>query len=242
MLPALVALAWVPLRDHLPNTDVALVLVVAVAGVGFVAGRQAAVVGALSAGVSFDVLHTRPYGHVAITHGRDVLTTALLVVAGITAGVVAARLTDYRRAAAADADALALVTDAAGLVATGGEPGLIVAALAEELEIGLGLVSCRFEPVVPDGTVPSIARDGSVHHVEGESAAAGGELVLPVWVGGTVQAHFRLELSDLGVPGAAQCRLAVHLADQAGAALQRGPVGPLGPPLVRARLRLVRNP
>lgn len=238
-VPALVALAWLPLRQRLPNTDIALVLVVVVAGVGFVAGRAAALLGAVGAGVAFDVLHTRPYGHVAITHGRDVLTTALLVVAGGMAGVLAAGLTSYRRTAASDADAFALVTDAAGLVATGGDPRLVVEALAEELEQGLRLAECRFEPEPPTGSVPVIQRDGSIRDVlEAGTSAAPGELALPVWVAGAVRAHYRLVLASADVPAAAQCRLAVHVADQAGAALQGGQV-PASPG--RRRLRLVRS-
>lgn len=235
----LVALAWLPLRARLPNTDIALVLVVVVAGVGFVAGRAAALVGAVGAGVAFDVLHTRPYGHVAITHGRDVLTTALLVVAGGTAGVLAAGLTRYRRTAASDADALALVTDAAGLVATGGDPRLVVEALAEELEQGLGLAECRFVPEPPTGSIPVIQRDGSIRGTPGLGHSVPvAELALPVWVAGAVRAHYRLVLASADVPPVAQRRLAVHVADQAGAALQSGPVAPSP---TRRRLRLVRS-
>lgn len=64
------------------------------------------------------------------------------------------------------------------------------------------------------------------------------ELALPVWVAGAVRAHYRLTLGTAGPPASAQCRLAVHVADQAGAALQSGPVGPSP---ARRRLRLVRS-
>ncbi|MGH7733900.1 MAG: DUF4118 domain-containing protein [Gemmatimonadales bacterium] len=239
LLPVAVAAGWVPLRDRLPNTDVALVLVVVVAAVGLLAGRLAAVVGSIGAGAAFDLLHTRPYGHLAITHGRDILTTSLLVTAALTAGLVAAGATRYRRAAESDADALALVSDAAGLVATGGDPRLVIEALAGELLSGLELADCRFEPSPPHGSLPVIERDGVIRPAPGVPAGAGtgaGVAVLPVWVAGEVRAHFLLDTGAGPSPTAAQCRLAVSIADQAGAALQAGPVGP-----TPRRLRLVRS-
>lgn len=240
LVPVLVALAWVPLRSRLPNTDVALVLVVVVAGVGFVAGRGAAVIGAVGAGISFDVLHTEPYGLLSITHGRDALTTVLLVMAGATAGMLAAGMRGYRDAAGSDADALALLTDAAGLLAVGGPPQLVVHALAEELERGLGLADCRFAPGPPGDATVVVERDGTLRQPPADVApGVPAELALPVWAGGAVRGHFVLVLGGGPVPGTAQLRLAVHLADQAGAALGHGPVGPTPG---RRRLRLVRSP
>jgi hypothetical protein len=41
LLPGAIAVAWLPLRGALPNTDLASVLVVVIAAAGFIAGRKA---------------------------------------------------------------------------------------------------------------------------------------------------------------------------------------------------------
>ena len=238
--PGLVSVAWLPLRDHLPNTDVALVLVVAVAGVGFVAGRLGAVVGAGTAGVSFDLLHTRPYGHLAISHDKDALTTAFLIVAGIAVGEVASRLARFRRMAASEAEAFSLVSDAAGLVATGGDARLVVEALAEELARGLQLKECWYEAGSPAGDAPIIARDGALIDMGNAGTSWSPVVDLPIWASGSIVAHFRLILGDDGLPPLAQRRLAVSVSDQAGAALTAREGPPVVPP-GRKRLRLVRG-
>ncbi len=242
LIPVVVALAWVPLRDRLPNTDVALVLVIATGAVGLVGVRRVVLAGAVLGAMAFDVLHTRPYGSFAITRHRDVLTTVLLVVAGWLAGEVTSRLSVYRFAARAEAAAFALVTDAASVVATGGEPGLVVEALGEELRVGLRLASWSFRFGPPDPALPVIGRQGDI---SGPTLAAAGSactVALPVWASGAVRAHYELRLPPAAVPTPAQCRLAVSIADQAGAALSSAPPGPHTPSGGRRRtLRLVRT-
>jgi hypothetical protein len=243
LVPACIALAWLPLRDYLPNTDLALVLVVAVAGVGFVSDRLAVVVGSIGAGISFDLLHTRPYGHLTITNGRDELTTAFLVLAGIAMGELASRLARYRRVAASESDAFALVTDAAELTATGSEARLVIEALGEELVRGLGLRECRFEHGSPSGEVPCLARDGGVTRLSpAEAGSAPDELDLPIWAAGNIVGYYRLAIDNPdGLPSKAQGRLAVNIADQAGAALAATGADPTEPSRRRRNLRLVRG-
>ena len=242
LIPVAVAAAWLPLRGQLPNTDLALVLVVTVAGAGSVGGRPAVALGAIGSGLAFDLLHTTPYGELAIHSGRDVLTTAFLVVAGLVMGEVAVRLGRYRRRAEAGAEAFSLVTGAAGLVATGSEAGLVIEALTTELMAGLSLVDCSFETGPPNGDVPFVGRDASIVCLDGSRAdAAGGRLDLPVWSSGEIVGRFRLVLPADRAVGAAQLQLAVGIADQAGAALH-GHVPPPPPDAPRrGGLRLVRG-
>lgn len=244
LVPAGVAVAWVPLRHTLPNTDLALVLVVLIAGCGFLGGRAGTLVGAFGAGVSFDLLHTSPYGHLAITHGRDALTTALLVVAGLVVGEVAFRLGRYRQRAESEADAFALVTDAAGVVATGGETSLVLAAIATELQEGLGLGDCVYESGPPKGDVPFVARDGQLVRLDDTAPARSpGAVDLPIWSSGEIVARFRLAF-DESSPAltAARLQLAISLSDQAGAALSATPgPAPSEPSDRRRGLRLVRS-
>lgn len=242
LVPVAVAVAWLPLRRHLPNTDLALVLVVVTAGVGSFGSRVAVAVGAVGAGLSFDLLHTTPYGDLAIHSAKDVLTTAFLVVAGLLMGEVVFRLHRYRRRAEADADAFALVTDAAGLVATGSEVGLVIEALATELASGLSLSDCAFEPGPPEGDVAFVGRDATVVRLDGTAAAHHRDLLdLPVWSSGEIVGRFRMVLRPGTALGPAQLQLAVGIADQAGAALhgQMPPGG--GRPRRGGGLRLVRG-
>lgn len=242
LVPVVVAVAWLPLRAHLPNTDVALVLVVVVAGVGFLGGREAVAVGAVGSGLSFDLLHTTPYGQLAIHSGRDVLTTAFLVLAGLLMGEVAFRLGRYRRRAEAEADAFALVTDAAGLIALGSEVGLVIEALAAELRSGLSLRQCTFESGPPSGHVPFVGRDATIVRLDD---ALPGEvddsLDLPVWSSGEIVGRFHMVLGPQTALGAAQLQLAIGVSDQAGAALRGLSLGPSSDQPARRGLRLVRG-
>ncbi len=240
LVPVAVSVAWLPLRAQLPNTDLALVLVVVIAGAGSLGGRPAFALGAVGSGLSFDVLHTTPYGELAIHSGKDVLTTAFLVVAGALMGEVAFRLGRYRRRAEAEADAFALVTDAAGLVATGGESGLVIEALGAELASGLALRAWSFEMGPPTGEVPFVGRDGTVVRLDGSPLAGSeGSLDLPVWSSGEIVGRFRMVLAPQSTLGTAQLQLAVGIADQAGAALHaQAPGSPPDQPRRRG-LRLV---
>lgn len=235
-------MVWLPLRPELPDTDLALVLVVVVAGVGFLGGRPAYVTGAVGAGLSFDLLHTPPYGELAIRSGRDVLTTAFLVVAGLVMGEVALRLGRYRRSAEAEADAVALLADAAGLVATGGEVGLVVEALSAELVAGLRLRDCSFHAGPPPGDAPFIGRTGEIVSIDGSSPLERPvSLDLPIWSSGEIVARFRIVPSEATVLGAAQLQLAVAIADQAGTALMPQLLDPPPEGPARPELRLLKD-
>ena len=73
----------VPVRSDLPNTDVALLLVLCVGAVAMVGGRQAVLVGSLAGATAFDYFDTSPYGQLFITRGRDIATTVVLVGASL---------------------------------------------------------------------------------------------------------------------------------------------------------------
>ena len=73
--PSAVAAAWIPLRSDLPNTDVALLLVLCVGAVAMVGGRGRRWSERWRAATAFDLFDTPPYGQLYMTRGRDVVTT-----------------------------------------------------------------------------------------------------------------------------------------------------------------------
>ena len=236
LVPIAASAAWVPFRDSLPNTDLALGLVLIIGVAGWMAGPRASLVSAAAAAVSFDVFDTRPYGALTISRGNDVATALVLLVTGLLVGAGAARLARYHRCEDGRTDALAVVMEASGLVATGGEDRLITAALGSELQRSLELSGCEFHPGPPDGRRPSVARDGGlVGLIKAPSSAGYEQMDLPVWSQGDVVAHYRLTLGKK-TPTRDELRVALSLADQAGAALAGGGVRPEPPRGGRLRL------
>ncbi len=235
-VPIALSAAWIPLRDRLPNTDLALVLVVIIGIVGWVAGARPSLVAAIGAAAAFDLLDARPYGTLSISRGEDVATAGVLMITGLLAGVVAARLARYRRSENRRSDALAVVMEASGLVATGEEQRLITHAMSTELIRALDLVACELHSCPPNGTRPAVARDGNlIGLLGGDADQTAAQIDLPVWRQGEVVAHYRLTIGAKK-PSRHELRVALSLADQAGAAMA-GPAHPEPPPDRPAQLR-----
>ncbi|HET6812142.1 MAG TPA: DUF4118 domain-containing protein [Acidimicrobiales bacterium] len=240
LLPLAVAVAWIPLRSSLPNTDIALVLVAAIAVVARLGGRAAIILGSVSAALSFGYFHTEPYGHWQIAHARDVETTVLIVLVGVFVGELTLRVFHHRAAAARGSADLAVLAETAELMAVGDDPGLVVAAVAGELVRLLDLADCEFSAEPPSGSVPWVGRDGAR---SGSGPLATVEVApaldLPVWVQGQVLGHYRMSLRRGAEPPPDRLALAVSLADQAGAALAVAPPTPPWRPGTEPHLRLV---
>jgi hypothetical protein len=205
--------------------------------VGWGAGVGASVLSAIAAAVSFDVLDTRPYGTLSISRGQDMATAGVLFATGLLAGIAAARLANYRRTEGRRSDALAIVMEASGLVATGEAQQLVTEALSAELIRALDLVSCELHNSPPVGSRPSVARDGNlVGLLTSEADPPARQIDLPVWSQGEVIAHYRLTVGAK-MPTREELRIALSLADQAGAAMA-APKQPL-PPDHLVPLRLI---
>ena len=238
VLPALVAVAWIPLRRSLPNTDVALMLVATIPLVAFLGGRPATVLGSVSAAVSFDYLHSAPFGHWQIARTRDVVTTLLVVLVGLFVGELTVRVSHHRAVADRGSRDLAVLAETAELMAVGDDPVLVLAAVAGELQRVLALRDCQFSAGPPPGGCPRVERDGSLTGPAGAAAGAEGGLDLPVWVQGTVLGHYHLVFDNRSAPAPDRLAFAVSLSDQAGAALALVPPLPPWHPS-EPRLRLV---
>ena len=109
LVPVAVAAAWIPFRNDLPNTDVALLLVLCVGAVAMIGGRWTAVIGAVTAATAFDLFDTPPYWQLYMTRGRDVVTTLILVGAGLLVGELCVRVRRYRVMAATRGEDFAVI-------------------------------------------------------------------------------------------------------------------------------------
>ncbi|WP_204288278.1 DUF4118 domain-containing protein [Microbispora amethystogenes] len=105
----------VPFRDSVPNTSVALILVVIVVAVAALGNRLAGALAAIWAAVWFNFFFTRPYQRFTITRPADVQIALLLLVVGLAVSQLAARARRLQVVAITDADYLARIHDTATL-------------------------------------------------------------------------------------------------------------------------------
>jgi hypothetical protein len=131
-----------------------------------------------------------------------------------------------------------VVIEASGLVATGEDQQLITEALGEELLRALELGSCELHAEPPTGSRPTVSRDGSLVGLFRTETSSPPQIDLPVWSQGEVVAHYRLTLGPKR-PSRQELRVALSLADQAGAAMANAGHHPPPPRGQAAPLRLL---
>jgi K+-sensing histidine kinase KdpD len=224
LAPAGVALALVPLRAHVLNTNLALVLVLVVLAAAVAGGRTAGVTSALAAALSYDFFLTVPYGSFTMERRDDIETTVLLAAIGLIAGELVERARRNAAAAIARRRELDRVRRRAELAAGGERPGRLIEMSAEELTEILGLKSCRFVPTPVPESLPTFTHIAiRVPGVENEDAPHG-SVALPVRAHGRDLGHFLLVFPTpsfgIGIPTDVK-HAAVALADQLGMALLR---------------------
>jgi hypothetical protein len=162
VLPLAAAVALIPVRSSVPTPTVALTLAAAVTLLAATGTRGTAAIAAVSAGVGFDVFHTRPYGSLIITRAQDVQTTALLLVVGLIVGQLAAVNRRHRTLADQSSYDLGRIHAVAEMVASGEPADQVVQAVANELTDLLSLRSCRFDASFAAQPGPFIERNGGV--------------------------------------------------------------------------------
>ncbi len=165
LTPLAVAGAMVPLRGQVAAPASALVLVVAVAAVAAPGRRLWGLLATVSAALFYDLLLTRPYGHLNIADRTEAQCSIALVVVGVAVTELAARGRRYWLRAADGRRQLVLVAEVAAVVAAG-EPadGVLTHALAAITE----LLSARRLVFDEPGEGPPLARitpAGEVLHV-----------------------------------------------------------------------------
>ena len=229
--PLAAAALMIPLRSHVPNTDLALVMVVVVALVVLPGQRTAALLAGLSAGVWFDFFLTKPYERFSIQRSSDVQTTVLLAIVGVLIGEIAVRRRQARSDTRTARDEVVSLYVVAEMLTAGSRAEEVVMLVAEQLRDLLFLVDCRFVPGDRDADGPVLDRSGELHYGQlNWSLATDGlpnrDVMLPVESGKRRFGTYVLRGPALGVPITQDRRLAaVALSDLAGAALGAESVG-----------------
>jgi Domain of unknown function (DUF4118) len=203
-----IAAVLVPFRDHLPNADMALALVVPVLLSSIVGGRLSGTVTAIVSALTFDFVFTVPYLSLRISSKDDLATfVAFFVVAIITAevGIRARRGGAAARESRSELDRLVRVAE---LSARGADVDDVVSSARAEL-IGLfGLEDCIYEA---ERSGPELPRLGNRGALEGTKLVAWGEFLLPT---GGVEVAVRGRGHELG-------RLVLYAADATRASLEK---------------------
>lgn len=220
----LLAFLLVPLRDHVPNADMALALVIPVLVGAIIGGRIAGLITAVVAALSFDFVFAKPYLSLRIASKDDVATFIVLAIVALVAaelGVRARRGGAAAREARSEIDRLYRVAE---LSARGVELDDVVSATRAELMGLFGLVDCIYEPTPSGPELPRLGQRGALEHAR--LVAAAGDFLLPtggveVPVKGRGQQFGRLVLyANEATRAPLQKRLvAVAIADELGCAL-----------------------
>jgi len=224
-VPVALAAALIPLRGHIDNANMALLLVITVVAFASSGRRGPALLAALSAAIGFNLFHTVPYLSLRITSRDDAVTTALLLIVGLVVGEIALRGRRARVVAAQERRDLDLIAGLGALVATGEDPHYVLLAASTELTHLLQLVDCRYEREPRNQAIlPTIHRDGSVMWgpIPWETERWGlptDGAVIPVWSHGRQRGRFVLN-APVALPySRSDLARAVAVVDQAGAAL-----------------------
>ncbi|HEY4991349.1 MAG TPA: DUF4118 domain-containing protein [Nakamurella sp.] len=223
--PLAVSAVLAVVRDSIPNTDAALILVLVVVAVAALGNRVAGYLTAVSAAVWFDFFLTVPYGRFTIDRQADVRTTVLLLAIGVAVTELA--VWGRRQAALASGQAgyLAGIREAAQVVAIGGSGAELVRGISQELVRMLGLGSCQFEHGVAGlGQPARLRHDGEIEwqhqawDVERRGLPVGTDIELIVESGGHLVGRFLMRATTESHPTRTQRLVAATLASQAGQA------------------------
>jgi K+-sensing histidine kinase KdpD len=221
--PVLAVAALVPLREHVRNTNLALVLVLVVLAGAAMGGRLVGVIVGVAVATAFDFFLTRPFESFTIDRADDVQTTILLAAVGLIGG----ELVERARRSQAEADARRREVEQfqrrAELAAWGERPGRLISRTEEELSELLGLVEVSYRAGPPPRELSVLTHNGV--RVPGGQVSLGDDVVaLPVRAHGRDLGHFLLVFprATVGVSVSSDRRhSAIATADQLGMALLR---------------------
>jgi K+-sensing histidine kinase KdpD len=223
-VPIGAAAALIPFRQGVDNPNIALILVAFVVAVAAWGGRLAGAVASVSAALSFDFFHTRPYYSLTITRHTDIETAVLLLVVGLIVGELSSRSSQHRTAADQSSADIARIHSVVELVSDGASSDDVITAVRNEIRDLLFLKDCTFTRGFANHPRARLENDGEVM-LSGLRWGAtrmglpGKEVDLIAHGQGRPVGRFVLKPTP-GVPVSLDRRLvAVALADQVGAAL-----------------------
>jgi hypothetical protein len=219
--PLTLAAVLLPWRGSWSNTNVALLLVVAVVAVSCLGNRFAGALGAVSAAVWFDFFYTVPYDRFAISHSADVTTFVLLFAVGVAVSQMAARARRLKAVTVDDAGYFARIVSSAELTQRADTPYEVVEHVRRQLIDVLDLADCRFEYGKLLGQPPRLEPDGSVttrygHYPVDEAGLPHEEVELRTFSNGQYTGRFMLTPNPGAAPSRRARLVAVALADLAG--------------------------
>jgi K+-sensing histidine kinase KdpD len=227
-IPVVVCALSASMRDLVSTTSAALVLVLCVVVAGTSGQRIAALLAAVSSGISFDYFLTRPYYSLVISDPDDVEVTVLLIFIGVI--VTEATMWGLRqesRAARRSGYLDGALRAAENAHSRDMPPSTLVRFTAAQITEVLGVSSSRFVPgPVHDSRLALLHHDGRVTHndrtldVERDGLPVDGETALEVRRGSETLGHFVISsASAMSYPAEEQRLVAVLLADQVAGAL-----------------------
>ena len=224
LAPLVISGILVPFRtDSIVAVNVALVFVIVVVIAAAEGGRTAGIVAAVVSTLSFDFFFTRPFQSLKIDNGDDIGTAVLLLVISLLVAQLVGFAHRSRKRSDRTYEDTIRVHRVAELAAGGAPIDAIIGAVEAEVTGLLSLRECRYE-AVPTVELPEIGRLGALD--TGHRRYVGNQLTLPdegaaIRVLGRGRELGRLVLvpnTDVGV-SIDECRIAVAIADQLGAAL-----------------------
>ena len=224
LVPLAVAAVLMPWRASWSNTNVALLLVVAVVAVAVLGSRVAGVLAAVSAFAWFDFFFTRPYERFTIRGSTDITTAILLLVVGLAVSQLAARARRLRVITITDAGYLGGIQEVASMAKSPVAVETVVDSVREQLIRVLDLESCRFEYGSLLGHPPRLEPDGTVviGHARWDVEQFGlpaAEIELRAVGNGQYYGRFMMRARPGAKPSLQARLVAVTLADQTGRAL-----------------------
>lgn len=224
----LLGAALVPLRSTLGPTNVALLLTTLVVIAAVAGGRVAGVATGVTAALSFNFFHTKPYLTMRVADTHDVATIGLIVVIGLAVGQLTA-LRARRTAEVRDhVGALRGLEAVSAVASAGNDPRDVLAAIRHELIDAIGLEDARFEASADERSRPPLARDGSLQInrriYTGRGFALPREGVrVPVPTGDDPVGQLVLEGASTTTVTVEQRRAIVAMADQLASAIRHHP-------------------
>jgi K+-sensing histidine kinase KdpD len=191
-VPVTAGFALLPLRDHVRNTNVALLLALVTVGISVLGGLVPGAIGGLITALTYNVLFTQPYWSLRVTDIDDAETVVLLMLIGAAAGgLVSWGRRQQHEAARQQAAARRLRRQAE--IAAGSETlGRLLQQTREELCDLLDIQTCLYEPGPPGRDVALYTHTGLT--VPANSAATRPWAAIPVRRSGRVVGHFLVEI------------------------------------------------